>query len=124
MPAETLEFWIDLNLPPVLAVWLREDYNVAAKSFMELDLQSASDQTVFKLAKKKSIEAKTIVITTKDYDFVCLSEEIGSPPKILYLNIGNVSNIELRQIIAKSFRDVVKIFTKTNQNLVEITNKL
>ena len=55
---------------------------------------------------------------------ISFAEEMGSPHKILYLNIGNVSNMELRQNIAKSFRDVVKIFTKTNQNLVEITNKL
>lgn len=113
-----LEFWIDLNLPPILATWLREDFKVNAKSFEELNLITASDADVFKLAKSKS---NTIIITTKDYDFISLADDIGSPPKILYLNTGNISNKQLKQIIFDSFLDVIKIFSKTNQTIVEIT---
>ena len=113
-----LEFWIDLNLPPILTVWLQENFNVSAKSFLELNLVKASDVEVFRLARKKS---NTIIITTKDYDFITLAEEIGAPPKILYLNTGNISNKELKKIILHSFKNVIKIFSQTNQTIVEIT---
>jgi predicted nuclease of predicted toxin-antitoxin system len=115
---EQLEFWIDLNLPPILATWIKDEFNVPAKSFQELGFATTPDTEVFKLARAKS---NIIVITTRDYDFVSLAEEIGSPPKILYLNTGNISNKELKKIILRSFKNVVRIFSKTNQSLVEIT---
>jgi len=118
MQYNSLEFWIDLNLPPALALWLKEEFKVNARSFQELGLTTTSDAEVFKLAKTR---LNTIIITTKDYDFVSLTEEIGSSPKILYINTGNISNKELKLIILKSFNEVIRIFSKTNQSLVEIT---
>lgn len=118
MQSKNPEFWIDLNLPPILAVWLRENFAVSAKSFLELNLVTVTDAEVFKLARKKS---NTVIITTKDYDFVTLAEEIGAPPKILYLNTGNISNKELKRIILHSFKNVIRIFSQTNQTIVEIT---
>ncbi|HEX5154316.1 MAG TPA: DUF5615 family PIN-like protein [Parafilimonas sp.] len=118
MLSKSLEFWIDLNLPPALATWIQDEFQICAKSFEELGLLTTPDSEVFKLARRKS---NTVIITTKDYDFVSLAEEIGSPPKILYLNTGNISNKDLKLIILRSFKNVIKIFTKTNQSLVEIT---
>ena len=117
MQSESLEFWIDVNLPPILAIWPRDEFKVNAKSFKELGLESAQDFEIFKLAGKK---INTIIITTKDYDFVSFAEEIGVPPKILYLNTGNISNKELKKIIVSSFKNVIRIFSKTNQTIVEI----
>ena len=118
MQSELPEFWIDLNLPPILATWLHDEFNVSAKSFEELNLMTASDAEVFKLAQAQS---NTIIITTKDYDFIYLAEEIGAPPKILYLNVGNISNKELKKIVFNSFKNVIRIFSQTNQTIVEIT---
>lgn len=118
MPSETLEFWIDVNLPPILGKWIHDNFGVNAISFKELGLTDAADIEVFKLARKK---INTVIITTKDYDFVCYSEETGAPPKILYLNTGNISNKELKEIILRSFKNVIRIFTATNQTIIEIT---
>lgn len=60
MPQNNLEFWIDRNLPPAMAVWVRKDFG-AVKRF------------------------NTIVISTKDVDFKNLSEEIIPGLRILYL---------------------------------------
>ena len=119
MQEYNLEFWIDMNLPPAMAKWLIEDFNVAAKSFKELDFERADDSTVFKTAANK---LGIVVITTKDVDFKNLSNEFGPPPKILYLNIRNVSNKVLKEIIYKHLTSILKTFTETNDSLIEILN--
>ena len=82
-----LEFWIDNNLPPQMAIWLREDFNVSAKSFYELHFQTTEDK-----------------ITV---------------PKILYLNVGNISNQKLKQLIYKSFTEVLRMFLETDEYLLK-----
>lgn len=118
MQPENLEFWIDLNLPPQMAVWLRQDFNVHARSFSELGFDVTKDALVFKIASKNT---GTVVITTKDIDFIDLQNDIGSPPKILYLNVGNISNKVLRVIINKHFKEALDLLLKPDNNLVEIS---
>jgi predicted nuclease of predicted toxin-antitoxin system len=118
MLQNNLEFWIDVNLPPVMAVWLQEDFGISAKSFDELKFNTEKDTTIFKIAVKKF---NTIVITTKDVDFKNLSEEIMPGPRILYLNVGNVSNRVLKEILYKSLEEVIRIFSETDESLIEIT---
>ena len=119
MKPEQLEFWIDLNLPPSLAIWLREIADVQAKTFYQLGFQFTSDIEVFRTAQTRS---DIIVITTKDIDFLQFQEQSTQPPKILYINTGNVSNRKLKAIIIKIFPEILIIFTRTNQTLIEITN--
>ena len=113
-----IEFWIDLNLPPKMAEWLSTNYKVAAKSFKELGFTEIDDTSVFKSAAQKN---NIIIITTKDVDFINLQNDIGAPPKILYLNVGNISNKQLKQIIDKNFNEVIRLFTQTSNVLVEIS---
>jgi len=113
-----LEFWIDHNLPPKMASWLNNDFSVSAKSFQELGYQATDDREIFRIASKK---INTIIITTKDIDFVNLTSETVSPPKVLYLNVGNISNKRLKKLIYKSFPEVIRIFSETDNSLVEIS---
>lgn len=116
-----LEFWIDNNLPPQMANWLKEDFSVSAKSFQELGYQSTEDEKIFEIASNK---INTIIITTKDIDFVKLSNSKIHLPKILYLNVGNISNRKLKELIYKTFREVVRMFLETNEFLIEIKNEI
>ena len=59
MQLEDLEFWIDANLPSSLA------FGVSAISFNDLNLLTASDNHVYKLAAQSR---NIVVITTKDVD--------------------------------------------------------
>ncbi len=113
-----MEFWIDVNLPPVMAKWFQEDFGIAAKSFKELNFDTESDVTVFNIAAKR---LNTIVITTKDLDFKILSEQINIRPKILYLNVGNISNKMLKEIFYKSIKEVITFFSETDGFFIEIT---
>ena len=118
MPRNNLEFWIDVNLPPMMADWINKDFGISAKSFKELNFKTEKDITVFTIASKRF---NTIVITTKDVDFKNLSEEVSLHPKILYLNVGNISNKILKEIVYKSLKEVIRIFSETDEFLIEIT---
>lgn len=118
MLQNNLEFWIDVNLPPVMAVWLKNDFGVSAKSFNELNFDTEKDIAVFTSAVRRF---NTIIITTKDVDFKNLSGEITVRPKILYLNVGNVSNKVLKEILYRSLKEVIRIFSETDESLIEIT---
>jgi predicted nuclease of predicted toxin-antitoxin system len=117
MQPEILEFWIDHNLPPKMANWLQKDFKVVAKSFQELGFESTEDISVFRIAAAK---INTVIITTKDVDFVTLSDQINTP-RILYLNVGNISNKKLKEVIYNSFGEALKIFLETDNSLVEIS---
>jgi len=121
MQPDKLEFWIDMNLPSCLANWINKEFKVSAKSFIELGYQTTSDLEVFKNAANNP---NVIVITTKDYDFVDIKNEEGGKPKVLYLNIGNVTNKVLRQIFDLYFSEAFKILSQTTESLVEIKNEL
>ncbi|CAN5539513.1 hypothetical protein BH10BAC2_BH10BAC2_09840 [soil metagenome] len=122
MQPENLEFWIDLNLPPSLAEWIASEFKVKAKSFKELGFEYTSDADVFKLAHQHK---DVIVITTKDIDFFYLSGQANDTRlKILHINTVNISNKHLKLVLGQKFKEVIRIFTQTNQILVEITEFL
>lgn len=118
MPPDKFEFWIDLNLPPKMANWLIENFNVIAKSFKELDFETTPDAEVYKIA---ATHKNIIVITTKDVDFKNLQSAIGSPPRILYLNTGNISNEKLRKLILAKFAEVLQLFSDPENIFIEIS---
>lgn len=116
---EHLHFWIDANLPPVMAIWLKEEYGVHATSFLELGFEKSSDAEVFKHALNNP---SVIIITTKDIDFVNMSQSRQTKmPKILYMNIGNVTNTLLKVILHEGFTVALSRFLYTDTNIVEIT---
>ena len=65
-----------------------------AKAVRELGLREADDRTIFDAARS----AEAIVIS-KDVDFVELVSRLGSPPKLIWLTCGNVSNEALRELL-------------------------
>ena len=118
MQHNELEFWIDLNLPPQMAGWLIEGFAVKAKSFKELQFEIVPDVEVYKIAASKN---NKIIITTKDIDFSNYQKVAGAPPRILYLNIGNISNKNLKILIQDKFSEILDLFLTTNDPLVEIS---
>ncbi len=118
MQLKELEFWIDLNLPPQMAVWLKDEFNVNAKSFKELSFSDTPDVEVYKIAATKS---NMIIITIKDIDFSNYQNVVGPPPRILYLNVGNISNKNLKILIQKRFAEILELFLTTKEPLIEIS---
>ena len=70
--------WVDAQLPPQLAAWLRSEMSHDAKAVRELGLREADDRVIFDAARTGS----TVVIS-KLVDFVALVSRLGAPPKLV-----------------------------------------
>ena len=67
--------WIDAQLSPALARWIRETFGIKAQAVRDLGLRNAKDPVIFKAAR----EAR-VVVMSKDEDFRLLVERLGPPP--------------------------------------------
>ena len=56
---------------------------------------------------------------TKDSDFVHLLERHGPPPRILWITLGNIRNVELTQTLEKRWEQVRAHF-ESGESLVEL----
>jgi len=78
-----LTIWIDAQLSPQLASWISDKFSVQAHAVRDLGLRQAEDRAIFLEARKQNV-----VIMTKDSDFLTLYDEMGAPPKILWITCG------------------------------------
>lgn len=109
-----MKFWVDAQLPPMLAEWLSKEYRVDAISLRDLGLRDAGDIEIFQAARK----AQTVVIS-KDSDFVELVSRHGAPPQLLWVTCGNVSNERLRAVFGNTFPDAMASLA-SGQAIVEV----
>jgi predicted nuclease of predicted toxin-antitoxin system len=89
------KIWLDAQLPPQLAQWLREQHGLDVEALRDLGLRDADDETIFQAAR-----AQNVVLISKDSDFVDLVQRRGPPPKLIWLTCGNVSNVALRELFS------------------------
>ena len=106
---------IDAQLPPQLAVWMREQFGLEAYSAKYLGLHDAEDGQIF--AEARQMEA---IVMTKDEDFIRLFHQRGSPPKILWITCGNTSNQRMREILTQRLAFALELLENTD--LVEISD--
>lgn len=111
-----MNFWIDAQLPPNLANWLVETFNVNATALRDLGLRDAEDIDIFNAARNLGV-----VIVSKDSDFVELVTRLGTPPQILWLTCGNVTNRNLRLILSNTFAEALRML-EVGEAIVEISD--
>jgi predicted nuclease of predicted toxin-antitoxin system len=111
-----MKIWIDAQLPPTLASWLSATFDLEASSLRDLSLRDAQDIEIFAAA-----QAENAVIMTKDSDFIDLVCRLGTPPQILWLTCGNVTNQNLRRLLTATLPDALKQLEQ-GTIIVEISN--
>lgn len=111
-----MKIWVDAQLPPTLASWLTETFGLEARALRDLGLRNAQDIEIFAAAR-----AENVVIITKDSDFIDLVCRLGSPPQILWLTCGNVTNRNLRQLLIVTLPNALEQLQQ-GEMIVEITN--
>ncbi len=111
-----MKIWIDAQLPPTLANWLTETFDLEAEALRDLELRDARDIEIFAAAR-----AENAVIMTKDSDFIDLVCRLGTPPQILWLTCGNVTNRSLRQLLGATLPDALEQL-RQGEMIVEISN--
>ena len=88
--------WLDAQLPPQLAAWLRNVRRIDAKALRELGLCYAGDRELFDAAR-----ANNVILLSKDADFVELVSRLGAPPELIWVTCGNVSNEALQGLLTQ-----------------------
>ena len=109
-----MKFWVDAQLPPLLAAWLSEQFHVEAIALRTLGLRDATDAAIFQQAQQQGI-----VIISKDSDFVELVSRYGPPPQLIWVTCGNVTNRQLQIVFNKTFAESLELLA-AGQVMVEI----
>ena len=111
-----MKIWIDAQLPPTLATWLTNNFDLEATALRDIELRDAQDIEIFEAARTANA-----VIMTKDSDFIDLVCRLGTPPQILWLTCGNVTNRNLRRLLTATLPDALERLLQ-GEAIVEISN--
>lgn len=109
-----MTIWVDAQLSPMIAIWMRKEFSVNAIPLRDLGLRDASDLDIFFEARENGA-----ALLTKDSDFILLLERLGPPPPIIWLTCGNTSNEILKSILGAVFSQAIRLL-QSGERLVEI----
>jgi predicted nuclease of predicted toxin-antitoxin system len=107
--------WVDAQVSPAIATWIGINFSVSAIALRDLGLRDATDRAIFLAARRASA-----ILITKDSDFIRLLDELGSPPKVIWLTCGNTSNARLKQILSNTLPQALSLLQ--TEQLVEINS--
>ncbi len=105
-----MRFLIDEQLPPALALQLREQGHDAVH-VIDISLAGAPDDRVRREAVRRGA-----VLVNKDADFAL---QPSNEPPILWIRIGNVSNQALWSLVDPHLPEIVAAFV-AGETLVEV----
>ena len=106
--------WLDAQISPAIAVWLRMRFELDAFAVRDLGLRDAEDADIFAAARTAGV-----VMMTKDSDFVDLLQRHGPPPQVIWLRSGNTSNARLKVLLTQALPAVLPML-EAGEPLVEI----
>lgn len=97
-----MKFLVDANLPPGLAVWLR-DLGHDADHVFHLPGLTSVDAAVFEFARRGGH-----IIVTKDEDFAALLTLAADPPSVVWLRLGNATNAQLKRWLEPLLPEIIE----------------
>ena len=108
-----MTFLVDAQLPPGLALFLREQ-GYAARHVVELGLGGATDTIIWERARHDGD-----AIITKDEDFAIRSQFDASGPPVVWLRIGNATNRSLLRWLSPLLPEIADRIDQ-GEKLIEI----
>ena len=70
-------------------------------SVADIGLRDSTDREIFLAAKRENV-----IVMTKDRDFVRLLAELGPPPKVIWVRIGNGSTAMVEALLRRRIVEV------------------
>ena len=113
-----MSIWIDAQLSPSMAEWIRDRFGVEAHAVRELALRDATDRQIFAAARERRA-----FVMTKDSGFIGLVNQLGAPPQVIWPTCGNTSNARLRQILSATLGHALDLLA-SGEPIVEIKDGL
>lgn len=110
------EFWLDCNLSPIIAKWLKEETGYNFKSAYILGHYGLADIEIYERAKT----IPKVILISKDSDIPDLINRYGSPPKLINLRMGNATNRVIYHIISSNLDAALKKLIEENIHIVDL----
>ena len=109
-----MKLLLDENLSPRLAPALADLYP-GSEAARECGLRGATDQAIWNYALKNGL-----TIVSKDSDFAERSAKFGSPPKVIWLRIGNCTTARVEFALRSVVRRI-KAFELEEESCLVLT---
>lgn len=109
------EIWLDVNLSPAIAKWMKEYTGLVVKSSYALSYQTLKDLEIYQTANKHG----KVILISKDTDFPELINRLGAPPKLINIKIGNCDNRKLWSLLKPQIMGMVNTLTSTDTDIIE-----
>jgi predicted nuclease of predicted toxin-antitoxin system len=106
--------WVDAQLSPAIAAYIREELKLEAVAVRDLGLHDAGDELIFEKARIAGA-----VLMSKDSDFVDLVLREGPPPRLLWITCGNCSNAALQAVLKGQLKNALDLLQE-GEPVVEI----
>lgn len=111
-----MKLLFDQNISPrilkVLPLELSESQQVRF-----VNLKDASDFEIFQFAR-----ANDFTVVTFDSDFIDLNAINGIPPKIIWLNTGNLTTKNIADLLTKNLDTIQLYLSSETDEILELTN--
>lgn len=109
-----MKLWIDAQIAPALASWLRTEPGVEAVARRDLGLRAAGDAVIWYSAR-----ATDVVIVTKDSDVSDLLAPHGPTPRVVWVRAGSTSNAALQRTFLEKWAAIERLLD-AGEALVEL----
>ncbi len=112
-----MKLLIDHNLSPSLVLHLKDRYPGCLHT-MDLGFDRTPDHDLWRYARDNGFN-----ILTKDTDFEQLSLLRGSPPKVVWLRIGNSTTQKVMELLDRHHADIEEFGKDTERSLLALWPK-
>ncbi len=81
----------------------------------DIRMQTSTDTQIWEYAK-----ANHLTIVTKDSDYFDLSMVLGSPPKVIWINVGNGSTLSLINVLKSNTKKIKEFIESTDSTCLKL----
>lgn len=110
------EIWLDNNISPIIAKWLKDEFSLNVKSAYILQIQRLDDLEIYYKAKDQG----NVIIIAKDSDLEDIISIQGAPSKLINLRFGNCDNRIVFSILSKNTEKALRLLIEFDNNIVQI----
>ena len=109
-----MKLLFDQNISPKILKKLHDDFS-ECEQVRFVGLEDASDFEIFEYAKTHEF-----AVVTFDADFVDLNALRGTPPKIIYLNTGNLTTQSVSELILNNLLTIQHYLNSETDDILEL----
>ena len=109
-----MKLLFDQNISPRILKKLPSNFS-ECQQVRFIGLEDASDVEIFEFAKSTGF-----AIVTFDSDFVDLNALRGTPPKIIYLNTGNLTTQSISELVLNNLLTIQHYVKSETDNILEL----